>query len=175
MESVYLETSFISYLVALPSRDLVIAAHQQITAEWWNSQRDKFDCLISQFVIDEASLGDPGEVHKRLKIIDRLKALEITAGAEELAGHIVGGGAIPQKAMNDAAHIAVAAVQGIDYILTWNCKHLANAHISKKVRKICQARGYRSLDICTPEELMEDDENGGSHCPRSPESPRATR
>jgi predicted nucleic acid-binding protein len=160
MESVYLETSFISYLVASRSRDLVIAAHQQITVEWWNSQREKFDCFISQFVIDEASLGDSVEVQKRLRIIDRLKALEVTAEAEELAGQIVDSGAIPQKAMNDAAHIAVAAVQGIDYILTWNCKHLANAHIAKKVREVCQTRGYRSPDICTPEGLMEDDDNG---------------
>ena len=116
MESVYLETSYISYLVALPSRDLVIAAHQQITAEWWNTQRDKFDCFISQFVIDEASLGDPDEVRKRLEIVKHLNALEVTAEVEELAGHIIGSGIIPQKAMNDAAHIAVAAIHGIDYI-----------------------------------------------------------
>jgi len=160
MESVYLETSFLSYLVALPSRDLVIAAHRQITAEWWNTQRDEFDCFISQFVIDEASPGDPEEIRKRMEIVKYLNAFEVTVEAEELAGHIVGSGIIPQMAVNDAPHIAVAAVHGIDYILTWNCKYLANAQILKKVRAVCQARGYQTPDVCTPEELMEDDDNG---------------
>jgi len=160
MESVYLETSFISYLVALPSRDLVIAAHQQITSEWWNTQRGKFDCFISQFVIDEASMGDQEERRRRLEIVKNLNALEVTAEAERLAGHIVKSGIMPQKAMNDAAHIAVAAIHGIGYILTWNCRHLANAHILKKVRAVCLENGYQAPDICTPEELMEDNDNG---------------
>jgi hypothetical protein len=160
MESVYLETSFISYLVALPSRDLVIAAHQQITAEWWNTQRDKLDCYISQFVIDEASLGDPDEIRKRLEIARHLNVLEATAEVEELAKHIISSEIIPRKAMNDAAHIAIATIHGMDYILTWNCKHLANAHILKRVRAVCQARGYQIPDVCTPEELMGGNDNG---------------
>ena len=160
MESVYLETSFISYLTSQPSRDLVIAAHQQITSEWWNTQSHKFECVISQFVIDEISVGNAVEVRKRMDIVGNLDALEVTAKAEALAMHIVNSGIIPHKAMNDAAHIAVAAIHGIDYILTWNCKHLANAHILKKVRAVCQAQGYPTPDVCTPEELMEVDANG---------------
>ncbi len=155
MESVYLETSFISYLVSPPSRDLVIAAHQQISFEWWNTQREKYDCFMSQFVIDEASLGDPEEAQNRLDIISILNALEIVPESEKLAGRIIASGIIPKKAVNDAAHIAVAAIHEIDYMLTWNCKHLANAHILKRVRAICLESGFQSPDICTPEELME--------------------
>lgn len=160
MESVYLETSFISYLTALPSRDLIIAAHQHITSQWWNKQREKFDCCVSQFVIDEAAMGDKEESRKRLMIIENLKVLQITEEAEQLAEFLVVSGAMPRKAMNDAAHIAVAAVHEIDYILTWNCKHLANAHIMKKVRSICQKEGYTAPHVCTPEELMEAPDNG---------------
>ncbi len=155
-----METSFISYLVSPPSRDLVIAAHQQITFEWWSTQRDKFDCFISQFVIDEASIGDPEEIRKRLDIVNKLNALEVVSEAEKLAGHIIASGIIPKKAMNDAAHIAVAAIHEIDYMLTWNCKHLANAHILKKVRAVCLENGYQAPDVCTPEELLEDNDNG---------------
>jgi predicted nucleic acid-binding protein len=154
MESVYLETSLISYLVARPSRDLLVAAHQQVTQEWWANRRRQFECSVSQVVIDEASAGDPDEVQKRLVIINALPALEITAAVETLAEAIMAAGMLPPHAVRDAAHVAVAAVHAIDYLLTWNCKHLANAQISRRIALVCEKLGRRMPIICTPEELM---------------------
>lgn len=154
MESVYLETTFVSYLVARPSRDLRVAAHQQATQEWWANRRHAFENCVSQVVIDEASAGDPAEVQKRLAIIGGLPALEITEDAETLTQAIMAARLLPLNAVRDAAHIAVAAVHAIDYLLTWNCKHLANAQIARRIVLVCEKLGYRMPTICTPEELM---------------------
>ena len=109
MESVYLETTFISYLVARPSRDLIVAAHQQATQEWWTHRRGAFVCSVSQVVIDEASAGDASEAQKRLAIIGTLPALEVTEDAESLTQAIMAAGMLPQHAVRDAAHIAVGS------------------------------------------------------------------
>jgi hypothetical protein len=154
METVYLETTFISYLVARPSRDLLVAAHQHASEEWWASRRGEFECCVSQVVIDEASIGDPTEVQKRLAIISDLAALEVTEDAESLTQAILAGGMLPPRAVRDAAHVAVAAVHVVDYLLTWNCKHLANAQIARRIALVCERLGYRMPFICTPEELM---------------------
>ena len=154
MESVYLETTFISYLVANPSRDLLVTTHQQTTQDWWANRRSEFDNCVSQVVIDEASAGDPVEVQKRLAIIGNLPAIEITAASESLTEAIMDAGILPIHAFPDAAPIAVAAVHGVDYLLTWNCKHLANAQIARRIRIVCEELGYRMPVICTPEELM---------------------
>jgi hypothetical protein len=154
METVYLETTFISYLVARPSRDLLVAAHQQASEESWASRRGEFNCCVSQVVIDEASVGDPAEVQKRLAIIGDLAALEVTQDAESLTQAILAGGMLPPRAVRDAAHVAVAAVHVVDYLLTWNCKHLANAQIARRIALVCERLGYRMPVICTPEELM---------------------
>jgi len=154
MESVYLETTFISYLVARPSRDLIVAAHQQATQEWWAIRRSAFTNCISQVVIDEASVGDPDEVQKRLAIIGSLPALEITGGAEALTQAIMAAGILPPHAVRDAAHVALAAVHAIDYLLTRNCRHLANAQIARRIALVCEKLGYQMPIICTPEELM---------------------
>jgi len=154
MESVYIETTIISYLVSRPSRDILIAAHQQTTFEWWTSRRDEFECYISQVVIDEIQAGDNEAAEKRMKEIEGLAVLEVTTEAEGLTEAIIQGGAIPKRAVRDAAHIAVATVNGIDYLLTWNCRHLANAQIIRKVSLICNREGYSMPVICTPEELM---------------------
>src|SRR5262249_1620401 len=110
MESVYLETTFISYLVARPARDVIVAGHQQTTQEWWANRRSEFECSVSQVVIDEASLGDLTEVQKRLAIVGGLPSLEITADAEVLTQAIAAAGILPPHAFPDAAHVAVAAV-----------------------------------------------------------------
>lgn len=154
MESVYIETTIISYLVSRPSRDILVAAHQQTTYEWWTSRRDEFECYISQVVIDEIQAGDNEAAEKRMEEIGNLAVLEATTEAEGLTETIIEGGAIPKRAVRDAAHIAVAAVNGIDYLLTWNCRHLANAQIIRRVSVICNTRGYSMPVICTPEELM---------------------
>ena len=114
MESVYLETTIISYLVARPSRDLVVAAHQQATQDWWSSRRNEFECFVSQVVIDEASIGDDTEVQKRLVAIGEMPVLEVMQEVESLTQAILSIGVIPPRAIRDAAHIAVAAVNEID-------------------------------------------------------------
>src|SRR5262249_47733048 len=153
-ESVYLETTFISYLVARLSRDMIVAAHQQLTQEWWATRRDQFTCAVSQVVIDEASAGDPTEVQKRLAAIGGLAILDATPHAESLTAAILSSGALPSTAARDAAHVAIAAAHGVDYLLTWNCKHLANAQIIRKIQSVCRDLGHRMPIICTPTELM---------------------
>lgn len=154
METVYLETTFISYLVARPSGDLLVAAHQKTTQDWWVTRRGQFSCYVSQTVIDEASAGDPTEVHKRLAVLATLTLLDVTPSAGALAQAILARGVLPPSAARDAVHVATAAVHSVDYLLTWNCKHLANAQIMRRMESVCQAHGHRMPIICTPDELM---------------------
>jgi predicted nucleic acid-binding protein len=154
MESVYIETTVISYLVSRPSRDILVAAHQQTTNEWWSSRRQEFECFISQIVIDEIQAGNHEAAEERMKEIGDFAVLEATIEDERLTEAIIEAGAIPKRAVRDAAHIAVAVVNDIDYLLTWNCRHLANAQIIRRVSVICNTRGYSMPVICTPEELM---------------------
>lgn len=154
MESVYLETTIISYLVSRPSRDMIVAAHQQMTRDWWDTRRSEFACCVSQVVVDEASAGDPDEVRKRLEILRPLPMLEISKSADALAQAILAAGIIPPRAVRDAAHIATAAVHGVDFLLTWNCRHLANAQVMRRIADVCEKSSQRMPLICTPEELM---------------------
>jgi predicted nucleic acid-binding protein len=154
METAYLETTFVSYLVALPARDLVTAAHQQITRDWWNRRRNDFHLVISQVVLDEISAGDESEVRKRLELVRPMGVLSASPDAETLTAAIVAAGVLPERAVRDAAHIAVATAHGVEYLLTWNCKHLANAQISRRVGRICSEHGFVMPTICTPEELL---------------------
>lgn len=154
MESVYLETTFISYLVARPSCDVIVAGHQQTTLDWWENRRSQFECSVSQVVIDEASVGDPTEVQKRLAVIAVLPNLAITDEANALTQAIMAAGILPPHVIRDAAHVAVAAVHAVDYLLTWNCKHLANAQISRRIAVVCEKLGRKMPILCTPEELM---------------------
>ena len=131
-----------------------MAAHQQATLEWRLSRRDKFERYISQVVIDEIQAGDSEAAKKRMKEIENLAVLEVTIEAQGLTEAIIQGGAIPERAIRDAAHIAVTSVNDIDYLLTWNCRHLANAQIIRRVSLICNTQGYNMPVICTPEELM---------------------
>ncbi len=154
MESVYVETTVISYLVSRPSRDILIAAHQQVTNEWWENRRQEFECFISQVVIDEIQAGDPQLAKKRLHEVKTFQVLEATIEAERLTREIIAAGVIPEKAVGDAAHIAIAAVNEMEYLLTWNCRHLANAQLIRRVSVICNKKGFNMPVICTPEELM---------------------
>jgi len=155
MESVYLETTFLSYLVANPAKDVVIAGHQQTTLQWWSTRRIAFNCFISQVVIDEISAGDPSEVRKRLAVAESIDSLAVTIDAEQLTESIIKSGVLPPKAIRDAAHIAVATVHNVQFLLTWNCKHLANAQIARRIAGQCKNAGYEMPIICTPEELLE--------------------
>jgi len=111
---------------------------------------------ISQLVVDEASAGDPAAARERLKVIQDLPLLDITPEVEVLASGILASGIIPRKAATDAAHIAVAAVHGLDFLITWNLVHIANASIAKAVAKICGQHGCECPGICTPEGLLEE-------------------
>jgi predicted nucleic acid-binding protein len=150
----YMETTVPSYLTSRPSRDLIIAGHQQITREWWEKRRDAFDVFISQLVVDEASAGDPAAVRERLKAIQDLPLLDILPEAGPLAAGLLNAGILPRKAAADAAHIALAAVHGMDFLITWNCVHIANAVIAKAVARVCEEHGFDCPVICTPEELL---------------------
>lgn len=151
---VYLETTIVSYLTATPSRDIVQAAHQQITREWWE-RRTRFDLFVSQVVISEAELGDGDAAKRRLAALKDIPQLDVDLAAADLAERFVESRTLPQKAAVDALHIAVAVVNGMDYVLTWNCKHIANAAIRRRIEQTCRAAGLRPPIICTPEELLE--------------------
>jgi hypothetical protein len=151
---VYLETTVISYLTAAPSRDIVQAAHQQITREWWE-RRKAFDLFVSQAVITEVGRGNPDAAARRLAALDNVAVLEVTEDASRLAEALIDQHALPAKAVVDALHIAVAVVMGMDYVLTWNCTHIANAAIRPRIEEACRKLGYEPPVICTPEELME--------------------
>ena len=150
----YLETTVPSYLTSRPSRDLIIAGHQQITREWWEQRRPDFQIYISQLVLDEAAAGDPIAARERLKVLQALPLLDITPEVTELASAILASGKIPRRAATDAAHIAIAAVHGMDFLVTWNCVHIANAVILKALASICRAYACECPVICTPEELL---------------------
>lgn len=151
---IYIETTIVSYLTARPSRDLIIAAHQQLTQEWWQSRRGQFDLFVSQLVLQESSAGDEQAASERLTVLEQLPILELTQECLELAQELVNRKAVPQKAELDALHISLATVHGIDYLLTWNCKHIANAEMQPAISASCLSRGYEPPIICTPEELM---------------------
>ena len=150
----YLETTVPSYLTSRPSRDLIIAGHQQITREWWDQRRPDFQIYISQLVLDEAAAGDPIAARERLRVLQPLPLLDITPEVAELASAILGSGKIPRRAAADAAHIAIAAVHRMEFLVTWNCVHIANAAILKSLAAICQAHACECPVICTPEELL---------------------
>jgi predicted nucleic acid-binding protein len=152
---VYIETTIISYLAARPSRDLIVAGHQQITHEWWQTARPNFAAVSSQLVAREAGAGDSEAAAARLALLTGLTLLEISEEALTLAQRLLQAKAIPQDFPEDALHVAVAVVNGIEYLLTWNYKHLANAGMRSKIEATCRELGYEAVVICTPEELME--------------------
>jgi predicted nucleic acid-binding protein len=153
---VYLETTIISYLTAWRSQQLVMAAHQESTRNWWDDERHSFDLYISEAVVQEASLGDPSAAQRRLEVLSDLAELQITDEARLLARELVEKTPLPMTARVDALHIATATVHGMDYLLTWNCRHIANAAMRKSLAAICEAAGYEIPVICTPLELIEE-------------------
>jgi predicted nucleic acid-binding protein len=151
--TVYIETSIVSYLTARPSRDLLVAAHQQLTVAWWDQQRAHYEIFTSQVVLAEARAGDPEAAQLRVVVLERLPLLDVTDAAIMLAAALVSGQALPAQAAQDALHVAVACVHGMEYLLTWNCAHLANARLRSRIEQICRDAGYVPPIICTPEEL----------------------
>ena len=156
--TVYLETSVIGYATSRPSRDLVVAGRQQITREWFATAAREYELFVSQLVINECLAGDETAAKKRAALVHGISQLRITDGAGDLAARLVKSGAIPRKAAEDALHVAVAAVHGIEFLLTWNCRHIANATMRQAIERVCREAGYEPPVICTPEELTNDDE-----------------
>ena len=150
----YLETTVPSYLTAWPSRDLIRAGHQQMTREWWQTRRGGFDIYVSQFVLDEAAAGDAEAARERLAVLQGFPILDLTEEVADLAVALKTALALPEKAAADAAHIAIAAVHGMHFLLTWNCAHIANAEMFVVIEETCQKWGFACPVICTPEELM---------------------
>lgn len=153
--TVYIETSVISYLTAWPSRDLIVAAHQQITADWWAAIRPQVECVISPFVIQEAERGDQTAAQKRLESITSLRVLNLNDEITALAQKYFAAIDIPEHARLDAFHLATAVWHRVDYLLSWNCKHIASGRVRKIVGEINSQLGVPTPVICTPEELME--------------------
>lgn len=151
---VYIETSLVSYLTARPSRDIVIEGQQQLTAEWWKTHRQRFDLYISDVVLRESARGDPSAAARRLEALDGIPVLVSDDRSDALAKLFVTRNVIPAKAADDAAHVALATIQEIDFLLTWNCTHIANAEVVKRMEALCSELGYRMPILCTPYQLM---------------------
>ena len=154
-QRVCVETRVIISLASRPARDSIVAAHQELTREWWEVRSGRFELVISELVEQEAGAGDPHASRSRLAAIEGIAILTLSDDAVSIAERLVGSGPIPREAAADALHIAVAAVNGIDYLLTWNCKHLANALLRVQIGALLEDAGYACPVICTPEELME--------------------
>lgn len=149
----YLETSVVSYLAARPSRDVVVAGHQRTTLEWRRA-RSRFELVISQTVLDEAGAGDPELAQERLSLLGGLPLLDVTDSAIALAEGLVDAAIIPRVAAEDALHVSLAITHGVDYLVTWNCRHIANALIRPRIERAARDAGLLPTIICTPEELL---------------------
>ncbi len=155
--SLYLETTIPSYLTAWRSPELSMAAKQQTTRQWWDERREHFDLFISDAVLLEASGGDPDAAKQRLEVLDAIPVLNPLPEADEIVLSLINRLALPDRALADAAHIAICIVHGMDYLLTWNCTHIANAMYQPIIRDICDDFGFSTPVICTPDQLLEDD------------------
>ncbi len=153
--TVYIETSVISYYTSDPSRDLIIAAHQQITYEWWKDILPLVEPYISQAVIEEISRGDLIYSKKRLKSVKDFSILELLPNVNRIAQKYIKALQLPSSAEADAYHLAVAVYHGIDYIISWNCKHIASGRVRRILENLNSEMAIITPVICTPEELLE--------------------
>ena len=153
METIYIETTVVSYLVANPSRDSILAAHQQLTRQWWQDERQRYQCVTSSEVWREASLGDAEMGRRRVEALAGLTMLAVEESARGLARAILAEMILPPAAASDAIHAVVASQHGVNILLTWNCRHLANPHLLGRLRKFMAGHGLVLPEICTPIEL----------------------
>ncbi|MHB1360237.1 MAG: type II toxin-antitoxin system VapC family toxin [Rhodocyclaceae bacterium] len=160
---VYLETSVVSYLAARPSRDLIVAAHQQITAQWWD-QRENWTLYASRLVVAEAAGGDADAAARRIQLLQGIAHLALTPEAEALVEQLMKVAALPATALEDAFHIGLAIAHGMDFLVTWNCTHIANASKRNLIAKVANSAGYVMPVICTPEELLGENNVDRSDC-----------
>ena len=157
VRTVYIETSIASYLTARASRDLRAAAWQQTTIQWWEQERPKYELFTSELVLVEARAGDTDAAQRRLAALNDLLLLGVTDDAKDLADRLMADGVMPVQAAADALHVAVASVHRMDYLLTWNCRHIDNAATKPLIRSICAVAGYVCPEICTPLELLSEE------------------
>lgn len=153
--TVYLETSYVSYLTGRTSSDLLVAAHQKASQDWWELRSHDFELKVSDFVWAEAQDGHPEAAQRRMQVLDGISVLEPLPEVDALAQALLDSGAVPIKAKFDALHIAIAAIHGIDYLLTWNFKHIANAEKWTSIEAACKQQGFKMPRICSPLELMD--------------------
>ena len=139
----------------MAERRLIVAARQKITRDWWRDAPAKYDLMVSERVLSEASAGDPQAVQDRMKVLQGLPSLSVTQAAEDLANALMLQGAVPVGEPEDALHIALTVVNSIEYLTTWNFKHIANVALRSKIDKVCVAAGYNPTTICSPEALLE--------------------
>lgn len=154
MDTVYIETSIVSHASSRPSSNIQIAALQHQAREWWAVERPKFNLVTSQLTVIEASDGDPTAAADRLKMLDGLPLVPLGQDVDTLANLILSNHMMPHKASADAVHVAAAAIAGVNYLLTQNCKHIANAHQLPRVYRLLEDQGYDQLLICTPAEFL---------------------
>ena len=150
----YLESTIPSYLVARPSRDVILAGQQKCTRDWWSKRAEDFEIFVSDIVFSEISSGETAMAGKRMELVKPFGVLPINQSVIGLADAMIHGGPLPEKAARDATHIALSAVHGMHFLLTWNCTHIANARMYAKMREICETHGFDCPVICTPDELL---------------------
>ena len=156
MDKVYIETSIVSHATARPSRDVVIAGLQQQARDWWANERHNFELVTSQLTLEEAADGDAVAAADRLELLRGLPLVEINSDVEALAERLISAHAMPEKAAADAVHVAAAAMGGVNYLLTLNCRHIANAHELPRIYELLDREGFGQLLICTPAEFLGD-------------------
>lgn len=159
MSSVYIETSIVSYLRQRPSGQVVAAARQLLTRRWWDEHRREFNLVTSPYVIDEASQGDSALAAERLESLADVPLLELNSEIIQIGTEIIARAVLPPLAELDALHIATASYHAIDYLLTWNCRHIANAQILPRVRYVLNDLGQFVPVICTPEQMIGEEED----------------
>ena len=159
MDTVYIETSIVSHATAWPSPVPATAVLQQQAKRWMDEQRSLYDVVTSQLVIDEASMGDPDAAARRLAMLDGIPVLAVNPDADNVADEIVGRSMMPASARIDALHIATAALAGVEYLLTENCTHIANAHELPRVYRLLDELGLSGMLICTPIEFLGGDDD----------------
>ena len=156
-KKVYVETTVISDATALPSKDLVLAGRQFVSREWLESAAARYE-LYSSFLVRKESLkGDKNAAERRMAALSGMMELQADERAQLLATRLIEGKAVPLEYPDDALHIAIAALNKMDYLVSWNYKHIANAHTIPMVKKICEDNGFKCPEICTPQMLQEEE------------------
>lgn len=159
MPTAYIETTIPSYYTSWPARDVVQIARQSATRRWWDGGYSGFELFTSQEVLDEAGRGDTGRASTRLEMLAEIPVLEFNSDVEDLARSLIVVGLVPVSVASDAVHIAIASVHRVDFLVTWNFKHIVNPHIQQRLRREVALAGFVLPVLCTPEELLNDEDD----------------